>query len=300
MDKNETAKDQAAASTEWQTTMHEYLNPLFKPWTEMFQPPDNNEPLQPKGRLDESLQATARMWQTTMEAMGEPAALENFQKAAGMMPTLSFDLTQMCFQGVAKLQSQAGEWIKKRGAALTSADIQELDSELIKNLTESYDKELSRFLKVPQIGLNRLYQERILRAVDKQNALQLKLSEFQHLLYLPIEKSLNSLQQKMVEMAEAGPLDENSKTYYKLWIKLLEGHYMELFKQPEYAEVMNKTLSALNDFVGARQSVINDHLKQINIPSNLDLDELSKEIYLLKKRVRLLEKNARDVEQDTY
>jgi hypothetical protein len=29
------------------------------------------------------------------------------------------------------------------------------------------------------------------------------------------------------------------------------------------------------------------------------LDELSKEIYLLKKRVRLLEKNYQDVEQDT-
>jgi hypothetical protein len=115
-------------------------------------------------------------------------------------------------------------------------------------------------------------------------------------LYLPIEKSLNSLQQKMAEMAEAGPLDEKSKTYYKLWIKLLEGHYMELFKQPEYAEIMSKTLSALNEFVGARQTVVNDLLKQINIPSNLDLDELSKEIYLLKKRVRLLEKNYQDVE----
>jgi class III poly(R)-hydroxyalkanoic acid synthase PhaE subunit len=267
----------------------------------MFQPPENKEPLQPKGpenkeplqpkgRLDESLQATARMWQTTIEAMGEPSALDNLQKAAGMMPNLSFDFTQLCLQGIAKLQGQAGEWITKRGAALTSADIQELDRELIKNLTETYEKELSRYLKVPQIGLNRLYQERMLHAVDKQHTLQLMLSEFLHTLYLPIEKSLNSLQQKMAEMAEAGPLDEKSKTYYKLWIKLLEGHYMELFKQPEYAEVLCKTISALNEFVGARQTVVNDLLKQINIPSNLDLDELSKEIYLLKKRVRILEK----------
>jgi class III poly(R)-hydroxyalkanoic acid synthase PhaE subunit len=300
MDKNETATPQGAASTDWQKTMHEYLSPLFKPWTEMNQPPGDKEPLQPKGRLDESLQATARMWQTTIEAMGEPSALENFQKAVGMTPNLTLDFTQTCLQGIAKLQGQASEWIAKRGAALTSADIQELDSELIKSLTETYDKELSRYLKVPQIGLNRLYQERMLHAVDKQNTLQLMLSEFLHILYLPIEKSLNSLQQKMAEMAEVGPLDENSKTYYKLWIKLLEGHYMELFKQPDYAEAMSKTLSALNDYVGARQTVTNDLLKQINIPSNLDLDELSKEIYLLKKRVRLLEKNARDIEQDTF
>jgi len=45
----------------------------------------------------------------------------------------------------------------------------------------------------------------------------------------------------------------------------------------------------LNEFVGARQEVVNEVLKQVNIPTNHDLDELSKEIYLLKKRVRTLE-----------
>ena len=110
------------------------------------------------------------------------------------------------------------------------------------------------------------------------------------MLYMPIEKSLNSLQKEMAQMVEAGSLDEKSKTYYNLWIKLLEGHYMELFKQPEYAEAMSNALSALQEFVDAKQVVINDALKQLNIPNSQDLDELSKEIYLLKKRVRLLEK----------
>jgi class III poly(R)-hydroxyalkanoic acid synthase PhaE subunit len=290
MDKSETATDQGAASTDWQKMIHEYLNPLYKPLTEMFQPPGTEEPLQSKGRVDESLQATLRMWQSMIGAMSEPSTLEHFQKATEMMPDVALNLTQTCVQGITSLQAQAGEWIKKRGASLSSADIQELDSELIKNLTETYNKEFSRYLKLPQIGLNRFHQERMLHAVDKQNTLQLMLSEFLHMLYLPIEKSLNSLQKKMAEMTKAGPLDEKSKTYYKLWIKLLEGHYMELFKQPEYAEVMGKTLCSLNEFVGARQSVVNDLLKQMNIPTNQDLDELSKEIYLLKKRVRLLEK----------
>ena len=95
-------------------------------------------------------------------------------------------------------------------------------------------------------------------------------------------------------MTKTGPFDENSKTYYKLWIKLLEGHYMELFKQSEYTEVMTKTLTALNEFSDARQKVVNDLLKQMNIPTNLDIDELSKEIYLLKKRIRLIEKEQQE------
>jgi hypothetical protein len=110
------------------------------------------------------------------------------------------------------------------------------------------------------------------------------------MLYLPVEKSLKSLQEQMAEMAEEGPIDEKSKTYYNLWIKLLEGHYMELFKQAEYADTMHKTLFALHEFSDAKQAVVNDFLKQLNIPTYQEMDELSKEVYLLKKRLRILEK----------
>ena len=109
-------------------------------------------------------------------------------------------------------------------------------------------------------------------------------------MYLPLEKSLKNLQDKMTERAETDDLDDKTKTYYNLWIKLLEGEYMELFQQSEFADTMSKTLCALNEFVRARQIVIDGTLKQVNIPTNTDLDELSKEIYLLKKRLRIMEK----------
>lgn len=241
------------------------------------------------GRVSESFGSSMKMWQTMMEGMATPEAMENFQKVVAVTPDIALGFAQTCLQGFTRVQEQAGEWMVKRGASFSATDIQDLDNELIKNLQEIYEKEFSRYLKLPQVGMGRLYQERLLHALDKMNVLQLVLSDFTHMLYLPVEKSLNSLQKEMARMAESGDLDEKSKTYYDLWIKLLEGHYMELFKEPEYAEAMGKTMSSLNDFVEARQAVINDVLLQLNIPSSQDLDELSKEIYLLKKRVRVLE-----------
>jgi class III poly(R)-hydroxyalkanoic acid synthase PhaE subunit len=300
-DKNDNTTGQDTASIDWNKAMQEYWLPLFTSWSGMVQPPETAEhgPFN-KGRVAESLQATVKMWQTMAGTMNGPAALEHFQKATEMTPDIALGFTQNCLQSFTDLQAKAGEWIQKRGANLSTADMQQLDSELIRDLTETYKKEFSKYLKVPQIGLGRVYQERSLKAADKQNTFQLVLSEFLHMLYLPIEKSFKSLQEKMAEMAEAGPLDEKSKIYYNLWIKLLEGHYMELFKQPVYAESMGKTLSALNEFVGARQAVVNDVLKQMSIPAYPDLDELSKEIYLLKKRVRFLEKNNSQVLGLTY
>ncbi|MFT5702288.1 MAG: hypothetical protein ACI8ZB_005204 [Desulforhopalus sp.] len=130
-----------------------------------------------------------------------------------------------------------------------------MDSELIRDISETYKKEFSKYLKVPQIGLGRFHQERLLLAIDKYNTFQLVLTEFLHVLYLPVEKSLKSLQEKITEMTQAGALDEKPKTYYNLWIKLLEGEYMELFQQPDFANVIGETLGALNEFGGARQAV---------------------------------------------
>ena len=85
-------------------------------------------------------------------------------------------------------------------------------------------------------------------------------------------------------------MDDKSKTYYNLWIKVLEGHYMELYKTEEFSDTLADTLTALNDFSEARQTVVNDVLKMNSIPTNKELDDLYKEIYLLKKRVRACEK----------
>jgi class III poly(R)-hydroxyalkanoic acid synthase PhaE subunit len=290
--KDATEEAQEASSADWGKMMNDYWSPLINQWSGMFKVSGTQESMKFKGRVGESFQTTAKMWQAMLDAMSKPEALEHFQKATQMTPDIALGFAQTCVQSFTDLQAQVGEWIQKRGASLSTADIQELDKELIKKWTETYEKEFSQYLKIPQIGLGRVYQERILHAADKMNAFQSTLSEFLHMLAQPIERSLKSLQEKMVEMTEAGPLDEKSKTYYNLWIKLLEGHYMELFKQLEYSTVMAKTLDALNGYVEARQAVVNDVLKQFNVPSHQDLDELYKEIYLLKKRMRDYERRS--------
>lgn len=291
MDKNDTETGPDAASMGWNKIMEESWQSLLKPWSGLFQPESEEYGQQDKGRVVDSLQGTVKMWQTMAAAMNQPSAFAHCQEATEMTPEVFLRFSQTCLQSITRLQTQASEWLQKRGASLSAADIQQLDRELIKDLAQTYEKEFSRYLKVPQIGLGRFYQERSLQVVDKYNFFQIALSEFLHILYLPFEKSLKSLQEKMTEMAETGCLDDKVKTYYNLWIKLLEGEYMELFQQPEYADAMGKTLCALNEFVKARQIVVDDALKQSNIPTNTDLDELSKEIYLLKKRLRILEKN---------
>lgn len=284
-------RDTDSAFMDWSDMFSNFWAPVMDNWANLFNWDTGQQSSAKKGRIGESMQTTARMWQTMVGAMSQPEALETFQKATQMTPEIALGFAQSCLNGFTDFQSHIHDWLKKRGEAKDPVDVQALDKEFLHSWKQAYEKEFSQYLKVPQIGLGRFYQERAMHAADKANIFQSTLSEFLHMLYLPVEEAFKSLQEKMVEMTQdEGPLDEKSKTYYNLWIKLLEGHYMELFKQPEYIDSLTKTLGALEEYSAARQAVVNDLLKAYAIPSHNDLDDLYKEIYLLKKRIRAFER----------
>ena len=74
---------------------------------------------------------------------------------------------------------------------------------------------------------------------------------------------------------------------------------MTLFKSPDYVKAMGKTLDALEDFVAARNAVAQDLLKTMAVPTQDELDELYKELYQLKKRIKILEKEKTATRKDT-
>ncbi len=289
-EKTDTRTEPGAQTMDWAKMMADFWNPVAKTWGNLFTPQAQEGPSASQGRMSESMQATAKMWQTLMGAMSEPAAMENFQKASQLAPDIALGFSQTLIQGFIKFQTRVNEWVVKHGADTADFDAQSFDHELLELWTSLYENELSQFLKIPQIGLGRVYQERVMHATDELNRFQATFSRFMHLVYLPMESSFKTMQEKMAEMAEAGPLDDKSKTYYNLWIKVLEGHYMEMFKSEDFTDSLGETLSGLNTFVEARRAVINDVLKSYSIPTNNDLDDLYKEIYLLKKRIRACEK----------
>jgi len=63
--------------------------------------------------------------------------------------------------------------------------------------TELYENEFRRFFNIPQVGLTRSYQEKVIRTVDQINIFQATMAEFMHLLFQPVEKSFHVMQEKL-------------------------------------------------------------------------------------------------------
>ena len=240
--------------------------------------------------MQEPWETAQKTWHAFSQTMSEPETMETFLKGAGMLPEIFLKIAQVASETFMNFHKQ---WMEQTGEFQESAKTftyENLEKDAFKAWTQLYEQEFRKFFKIPQLGLTRLYQEKMIRWMDKFNIYQSTVMEFSRLLSLPMEKSFQVLQEKVSELIDKGDLPEDPKKYYQIWIKILEGHYMTLFQSPEYIRILNKTLDSMSEFSKAKKEIIQHSLDMLPVPTHKEMDELYKEIYLLKKRIKALEK----------
>ena len=283
---NQTANSLLSA---WIKSSSDFWGSMLQNWTASSLAEEDSSP-GAKSRTQESFKTVFNSWQTLSSVAGDPGAMEAFSNIGRAMPELLSQMVQSSWKSYFYLQQQ---WLEKAGRIGDSTQaftFENLDEDMFKAWTDIYENEFRQFFYIPQLGLTRFYQEKLNEALDKHNRFQSQFMEFMHLIFLPVEKSIKVLQQQLSDLAKEGKLPENTNDYYKLFIKILEGHYMSLFKSPDYVTAMSRTLNTLEDFVAARDNITQDFLKALAMPTQKELDDLYKELYHLKKRLKILEK----------
>jgi len=239
---------------------------------------------------EEALQSAMRAVQAFAASMAAPELAESWAKGINALPELLVKVSQPFCTGFFLAQQ---EWMKKAdrvGQCASAYGLNDFSGNSFKVLTQIYEREFRQFFNMPPVGLTRGYQEDINAAVDRFNLFQASMGEFLSLLYLPVAESLRMMQDRLAEMTDSGKLPGDSREYYRMWIQILENHYAVLFKSPEYLETLGRTLNSVNDFIIARSRILQDALKLFPVPTQQEMDELYKEIYLIKKKIKTLEK----------
>lgn len=234
--------------------------------------------------------AALKNWQAMAGAMASPESVASLLKGSGTMPEVLLKLAQTSLGSFLELQQRMIQRIGQLGASVEAYQFQDIDENIFRLWTDIYEKEFRRFFQIPQLGLMRSYQEKALQAADKFNLFQSNLAEFMRLLGMPFNHSLQVMQEKLTKMAENGELSDDTRVYYQMWVKVLEGHFMTLFQTPEYVESLARTLNTLADFSAARDAALEDLIGTLPVASRSDMDDMARELYELKKRLRRLEK----------
>ncbi len=254
-------------------------------------------PKQPKGPSHQAQQTWDRgtkIASALASMISEPENLDAMFKATDAVPEFIMKMSQQVWEGYFEAQKNWTDRAVRIGKHEKAYSFDDLDQETFKTIREIYEKEFQRYFYIPQIGLTRFYQERANTALDKYNLFQTSLSEFIYMFYVPMEKSVMVMQEKIKDMVDKGEISDNYKEYYSMWIKILEGHYMKLLQSPEYTRVMDNTIKSLVEYRSARDEMMYDILKNLPIPTNREMDELYKEFYELKKKVRELSRKLEE------
>ena len=242
----------------------------------------------------EALLSIMKTWGTLSSALSEPSALNTITSGMAALPDIMTRFFQTGLGSYLKIAEQLQDKLKDVGKRTEAYTFDNLDKDTIRAWSDFYDKEIRQYLKVPQLGLVRFYQERFNQTIDKFNIFNATLAGFMQILMLPFEKTFKVMKDKIEEQVRDRSIPEDPHEYYRMWLKILEGHFMTLFKSTEYTKALAETLKAYEEYLSSRNRILEDTMQSLPIPTNKDLDELYEELYLLKKRIRDLEKAQRD------
>jgi len=248
---------------------------------------------------------TYKTWETTFSNFNSLLAMmmapENQENLAKNFLAFSEGLTEATgesLENIAEFQSQMVRSFSKVGEHTKAYNFDDLDRSVFTSFRELYTTEFQKYLQMPKLGLPREFQERLSLLTDKSNLFSSYLIELFYLFSLPFEKTNRVMQQKIKQMLEKGEFSEDSKQTYNEWIKVLEGHFMELLKSAEYTEVLNNTITSLADYKSVKSDVTDIFLKELQIPTSRDMDEVYKDLYQMKKKISELSRQVEKLQHE--
>jgi hypothetical protein len=234
-------------------------------------------------QTEEYMQASLSIWR----ALFAPLTAAQYPEAKEPRQP-SFDMIQAIMQviGSGGLSEEMLKWLWKKEDGPGSG-FEGFQPEAFRAWTDIYEKTVQPLLKIPRMGPAQVYHEKINRLTEKLNSYQTAVSEFQTLLSGPMEKSFADMKETLDRLGEKGEAAaQDSGTYYGMWIKVLENHYMSLLRSDEYRLALSRLLSETATFRLTGNDVLAELLEFLPIPTNKEIDELYKELYVLKKQTK--------------
>lgn len=239
-----------------------------------------------KSPPQDTSQLALRMWEAFFSLLSEPRTIDAVFRGIKAPSEIVLKMARTGWGGYFHLHRQ---WLEG-GGKIAPSGFEDLDQHTFRAWTEIQEQGFKQLLNLVQAGLTPVSQEKISRGMAKFGQYQAATAEFMYLLYLPLKKSLRVMEIRLEKIAGQGKLSEDFKEYYKMWLKILEGEYLTVFKSPAYRRTLSYALNAWEDFAAAKQELLAEALKALPLPTHQEMDVLYQEIYLLKKKVKELER----------
>jgi hypothetical protein len=248
---------------------------------------------------------TYRTWETSVNSylsfiklMTAPGNQQSFLKGTNNYFEAMVEAVGDSMENLTEFQSQLIKSFATVGEHTKAYNFDDLDHDSFESFRDLYRTEFQKYFNIPKIGLPREFHEQLSTLVDKSNIYASHLIELIYLFSIPFEKTNRVMQCKLKNMLEEGKFPEDYKQGYTEWIKILEGHYMELLKSQEYTHVLNDFIGSLAAYKSVKNEVIGTFIKDLQIPTNKEMDEVYRDIYTMKGKIKELTRQIETLQHE--
>lgn len=154
---------------------------------------------------------------------------------------------------------------------------------------------LQTVLGFPGVGIGREKQELYQRAMSFGMEFQKSFTEYQSLKNGMKVKALEKLQAKLIELGKSEKKIDTLRGAFVLLIDCLEEAHGELVITDKYLEINAKMVKDMMNFRIATQEITDGMLSSMNIPSRREVDAAYKKIQVLKRQVREIEDELKEL-----
>lgn len=170
--------------------------------------------------------------------------------------------------------------------------------ELYDQWLNTYKATMGKLVGMPAVGPAREKSEKMMKGfssfVDLYASGMNTSSNFQSVFLEAMQK----VQEKTAKDMEGEISPEKYKEFYNIWMETYSETFKEFSKSDHFVSDMGKLNSHLVDFQKYNREMLEDnYLKPMNLPTKTEIDEINKELYSLKKTVKELTSQIKELKE---
>ncbi len=170
--------------------------------------------------------------------------------------------------------------------------------DFVKLWKDNYSETFGKIIQSPAMGANREYIEKQGELVDTFVQYLTNVGEFSSIIYATSYETIKKIIADYTAKVGESTQPKTFKEFYDYWSKEMDKAYENLFTTNEFSKLMGHYVDATMDFKIKYDSIMEDFIKTLPIPTRTEMNSIYKTVDTMKRDIRELKKQLKELNTD--
>jgi len=186
---------------------------------------------------------------------------------------------------------------KEKGTSMEKSNF-ESTQEFYDQWLNTYKATIGKLVEMPSVGPAREKSEKMMKGFSTFANLYAAGLDTGSNLQTVFMEAMRKVQEKTAPDMQGEITPEKYKEFYNIWIETYSETFKDFSRSGHFVSDIGKLNSYLIDFQRYNREMLEEnYLKPMNLPTKTEIDEINKELYALKKTVKELTSQIKELKE---